>query len=140
MVRPIRTSAAAARIDGIATAWGGLVASLGLMIGAGRDWPGRLAATAISFGIGGFLSGVRAEARRPAHGVAAAVAGQLLYVLFAGAARVIDALGGPDAPALVPGTTREWLLTAVWSLAFAAAGGVVAGNWLRPAGKQRSLL
>lgn len=137
MVRPFRTPVTA-RIDGMATAWGGLVASVGLMAGSGQEWPGRLAATAISFGIGGFLAGVRAEARRPAHGVAAAVAGHLLYAAFVAATRAIDALGGPDAPALLPGTTREWLLTLGWSGVLAVAGGAIAGSWLRPAGGQRS--
>lgn len=137
MVRPFRTPASA-RIDGIATGWGGLVASLGLMAGAGRDWPVRLAATGISFGLGGFLAGVRAEARRPAHGLAAAAAGHLLYALFVGVTRLIDVLGGPDAPALFPGTAPQSLLVAAWSLAVAGAGGAVAGTWLRPAGAQRS--
>jgi uncharacterized protein YaaW (UPF0174 family) len=136
VVRPFRTRASA-RIDGIATAWGGLVASVGLMAGAGRDWPGRMAAAAVAFGLGGFLAGVRAEARRPAHALAAAVAGHLLYAGFAATTRAIDALGGPDAPALVPGTTREWAITLLWSLAVAAAGGAVAGTWLRPAGGRR---
>lgn len=139
MVRPIRTSATAARIDGIAMTWGGLVASVGLMVGTERDWPGRLIATALSFGVGGFLAGVRAEARRPVHGAAAAVAAHLLYGAFVAAARIIDALGGPDAPAFLPGSAGAWLVTLGWSLAFATAGGAVAGSWLRPAGGQRTL-
>ncbi len=64
-----RPSGGTARLDMIAVVWGGLVASIGLMAGAGRDWPVRLAAAALSFAIGGFLAGVRAAARRPMHAV-----------------------------------------------------------------------
>lgn len=115
------------------------MASIGLMVGAGRDWPVRLAAAAVLFGLGGFLAGVRAEWHRAVHGLAAAVAGHLLYAVFVAAARTIDELGGPEAPALVAGTTREWLITLLWSLALAGAGGAVAGSWLRPAGGRRTL-
>ena len=125
----------AAPLDAMAIAWGGLVASIGLMAGGGRDWPLRLAAAAITFGIGGFLAGVRASSRRPVHALAAGAAGYLIHAVFIALARLIDTLGGPDAPALVPGTGRDWAFAAVWALAFAAAGGLVANSWLRPAGR-----
>ena len=131
----LRRSGAAARLDPIPIAWGGLVASIGLMVGAGRDWPVRLATAAVSFALGGFLAGVRAAARRPAHAVAAWLAAYLLHACFIGLARVIDTLGGPEAPPLVSGEGRDWLIAAGWALAFAVAGGIVANTWLSPAGR-----
>jgi hypothetical protein len=122
-----------ARIDPIPVAWGGLVASIGLMAGAGRDWPVRLAAAALSFWLGGFLAGVRASSRRPAHALAAAVAGYVIHACFIALAHLIDALGGPEAPALVPGGGRVWAIAAAWALAFALIGGMIANTWLRPA-------
>jgi hypothetical protein len=132
---PPRRSPAAARLDPIPVAWGGLVASIGLMAGASRDWPLRLAAAAVSFAIGGFLAGVRATGRRPAHAVAAWLAGYALHAIFVLIARVIEAFGGREAPALVPGSGRDWLLAAAWAFAFALAGGLLANSWLRPAGR-----
>src|SRR5262245_31977504 len=123
----------------MAAAWGGLVASIGLLAGAGRDWPARLAAAALSFGLGGFLAGVRAAARRPLHAVAAWAAAYLIHACFILAARVIEGLGGPDAPALVPGGGRDWLIAALWALAFALLGGFIANSWLRPASSRRRI-
>jgi hypothetical protein len=125
----------AARIDPIPVAWGGLVASIGLMAGSGRDWPLRLAAAAVTFGVGGFLAGVRADARRPLHAVAAGVAAYVIHAGFVAIARIIDALGGPDAPALVPGTGRDGAIAAAFALAFALIGGLLAHAWLTPAGR-----
>ena len=51
-----RRSNVAQRLDLIAAVWGGLIASIGLMAGSGRDWPARLTAAALSFGLGGFLA------------------------------------------------------------------------------------
>ncbi len=127
----------ASRVDPIPVAWGGLVASVGLMAGAGRDWPVRLAAAVLSFGVGGFLAGVRAAARRPAHAIAAGFVGYVIHTGFVVLARVIDAFGGPDAPAIAPGTGREWVTAAVVALAAALAGGMVAHSWLTPAGTRR---
>jgi hypothetical protein len=121
------------RLDPIPVAWGGLIAAIGLMAGSARDWPVRLALAAVSFGVGGFLAGVRAADRRPLHAVAAAVAGYALYAAFVAIARGIDALGGPDAPPLVPGTGRDWLVAAGFATACALIGGLVANAWLRPA-------
>ncbi len=132
---PPRRSPAAARLDPIPVAWGGLVASIGLMAGAGRDWPLRLAASAVSFGLGGFLAGVRASGRRPAHAAGAWVAGYAIHAVFVAIARVIEASGGREAPSLVAGTGRDWLVAAGWALAFALLGGTVANNWLRPVGR-----
>lgn len=132
---PPRRSPAAARLDPIPVAWGGLVASIGLMAGAGRDWPLRLAASALSFGIGGFLAGVRAAGRRPAHAVGAWLAGYAIHAAFIAIASIVQAFGGREAPAIAPGTGRDWLLAAAWALAFALLGGLVANSWLRPAGR-----
>ena len=133
-----RRSNVVERLDLIAAAWGGLVASLGLMAGAGRDWPARLTAAALSFGIGGFLAGVRAAARRPFHAFAAWVAAYLIHACFVLLARVIEGLGGPDSPELVSGGGRDWLIAALWALAFALLGGIIANSWLRPAGRRRA--
>ena len=124
------------RLDMIAVVWGGLVASVGLMAGAGRDWPLRLAAAALSFGLGGFLAGVRAAARRPMHAAAAWVAAYVIHACFIALAWVIDVVGGPDSPPLVAGGGRDWLIAALWALAFAVLGGIVANTWLRPAGRR----
>ena len=132
---PPRRSPAAARLDPIPVAWGGLVASIGLMAGAGRDWPIRLAASAVSFGLGGFLAGVRATGRRPLHAIGAWVAGYAIHAVFVAIARIIEAFGGREAPALVAGSGRDWLIAAVWSFAFALIGGLVANSWLRPVGR-----
>jgi hypothetical protein len=132
-----RRSNVAERLDLIAAAWGGLVASIGLMAGAGRDWPARLTAAALSFGLGGFLAGVRAAARRPLHAVAAWLTAYVIHACFVLLARIIEGLGGPDAPELVAGGGRDWLIAALWALVFALLGGTLANTWLRPAGKRR---
>ena len=90
----------------MAAAWGGLVASIGLMAGSGRDWPARLTAAALSFGLGGFLAGVRAAARRPLHAFGAWVAAYVIFACFVLIARIIEWFGGPDAPELVAGAGR----------------------------------
>ena len=132
---PPRRSPAAARLDPIPIAWGGLVSSIGLMAGASRDWPLRLVAAAVSFGLGGFLAGVRASGRRPTHAVGAWVAGYAIHAAFVAIARTIEAFGGRTAPSLVPGSGRDWLLAAAWAFAFALFGGLVANSWLRPASR-----
>ncbi len=131
-----RPAGVAARLDPIPVAWGGLAASLGLMVGAGRDWPVRLLAAALSFGIGGFLAGVRAAGRRVAHAIGAWVAGYVIHACFIVLANVIDVLGGPDAPPLVAGSGERWLYALGWSFLMALAGGLVANSWLRPAGRR----
>lgn len=123
----------APRIDPIPVAWGGLVASVGLMSGSARDWPARLAIAIVAFGVGGFLAGVRAADRRPLHAVAAGLTGYVIHAAFVAIARVIDAIGGPDAPALAPGSGRDWLVAAGVALALALVGGLIADAWLRPA-------
>lgn len=125
-----------ARIDPIPVAWGGLVASIGLMAGSSRDWPLRLAVAAVSFGLGGFLAGVRAASRRPAHALAAAVCGYVIHAAFIAVASVIDALGGPEAPALAPGSGGERIVAVGWAALFALAGGALAGAWLSPGARR----
>jgi hypothetical protein len=71
--------------------------------------------------------------------VAAWVAAYVIDACFVLLARVIEALGGPDAPSLVPGGRTDWAIAAVWALAFALLGGIIANTWLRPASGRRRL-
>jgi hypothetical protein len=105
------------------------------MAGAGRDWPLRLTAAAVAFGIGGSHAGGRAAGRRPAHAVCAWAAGYAIHAVFVAIARIIEATGGREAPALVAGTGRDGLLAAAWAFAFALLGGLAASSWLRPVGR-----
>ena len=125
------------RIDLIAAAWGGLAGAIGLMVGSGRDWPLRLLAAALGFGLGGFLSGVRASSRRVVHAVAAWIAAYVIHAIFILLAGVIDALGGPDAPSLVPGGAGAWLTACLWALVWSLAGAVLVNRWLTPGGRHR---
>lgn len=117
--------------------WGGLAGSIGLMVGGGRDWPLRLLASAAAFAVGGFLAGVRASARRPAHGVAAWLAAYVIHAAFILLATFIDLVGGPDAPSLMPGGGQSWLLAALWALVWALAGATLVNRWLTPGGRHR---
>ncbi|MEQ8833721.1 MAG: hypothetical protein RIB67_04670 [Miltoncostaeaceae bacterium] len=130
-------SAAAAKIDPIAATWGGLAGAIGLMVGAGRDWPARLLALAIAFGLAGFLAGVRAMGRRIAHGFAAFAVAYAIHAAFIALANVIDMFGGPVAPALLAGGGSAWLRALGASLAFALIGAVLANRWLAPPGGRR---
>lgn len=127
-----RPAGVGARLDPIPIAWGGLAASVGLMAGAGRDWPVRLLLAALSFGIGGFLAGVRASGRRIAHAIGAWVAAYVIHACFILLATAIDAVGGPDAPALAAGGGTRWLYAFGWAFLMALAGGMLANSWLRP--------
>ena len=124
-------------LDPIAAAWGGLAGAIGLMAGSGRDWPARLLITAVAFFAAGFLAGVRAAGRRRVPGAGAWAAAYAIHAGFVLLASIIDAFTGPDAPALVPGGGRAWLLAALWALAFALAGAAVVNRWLVPAGRRR---
>lgn len=124
------------RLDPIAVVWGGLAASIGLMAGAGREWPARLGIAAVSFAVGGFLAGVRAAGRRIVHAIGAWVAAYAIHACFVVLATVIDALGGPDAPPLVAGSGEQWLYALGWAFLWALAGGLVANSWLRPTGRR----
>jgi len=128
------------RLDLVAVGWGGLAASLGLLVGSGRDWPLRLAIAAVAFAVGGLLAGVRAGSARRLHALAAGVGGYVIYAVFVILAGLIDALGGPAAPAMARGGAQRWGLAAAWALAFALVGGMVAGLMLRPAGRRRRRL
>ena len=107
------------------------------MAGAGRDWPARLVIAAAAFGIGGFLSGVRAVARRLAHAVAAWFTAYVIHAGFLVLAAVIHLFGGPDAPSPFPGGLRDWALAALWALGWALVGAMLVNRWLAPAGRQR---
>lgn len=128
-----------ARLDPIAAAWGGLVASVGLMVAAGNGWPLRLALTGMAFLVAGFLAGVRARGRRGLHAAAAAAVGHVLHAAYIALARLLDAIGGPSAPALTSGGAGSWLLAALWGLLLALVGAALANWWLRPAGGGRRL-
>jgi hypothetical protein len=123
------------RIDPIAAAWGGLVGAVGLMAGGPREIGQRLAIAIAAFLLAGFLAGVRAMNRRIRHAGYAWVVAQAIYAAFVLLAAVVDALGGPAHPDLVPGTGREWLLVNGVALGCALAGGAVANSWLRPGGQ-----
>jgi hypothetical protein len=127
-----------ARIDPIAAAWGGLAGAIGLMAGSGRDWPARLAITAVAFGLGGFLAGVRAMGRRLAHAVASWVAAYAIHTAFILLATAIDIFGGPDAPALLAGGASAWGIAAGWALLWSLAGAMLVNRWLAPAGRRRN--
>lgn len=107
------------------------------MVGSGRDWPLRLLAAAIGFGLGGFLAGVRASSRRIAHAVAAWIAAYVIHAAFIVIAGLIDVLGGPDAPTLVPGGAESWLTACLWALLWSLAGAVLVNRWLTPSGRHR---
>ena len=96
----------------------------------------RDAAAALSFGIGGFLAGVRAAGRRVAHAVAAWAAGYAIHACFIVLASAIDVAGGPAAPPLVAGSGTQWLYALGWAFLWALAGGLIANSWLRPAGRR----
>lgn len=125
------------RLDPFPATWGGLVGSIGLMVGAERGWPLRLSTAAVAFLLAGFLAGVRASNRRAAHALAAVVIAYVLHGAFVAAARLMDVLGGPPAPDAIPGGLAAWLAGVLWAGLFAAAGGALAGSWLRPATRQR---
>jgi hypothetical protein len=121
----------------MAVGWGGLIAAIGLLIGAERGDVARVAAIVVAFGIGGFLAGVRAEILRPLHSAIAAVAAYAFHAVFVVVGHVASILGGPSAPAFVPGATRTWLLTALLAVLVAMSGGIVAMTWLRPQRENR---
>lgn len=125
-------------VDLIAAAWGGLVASVGLMAGAERDWPLRLALAALAFFVGGFLTGVRARSRRRLHGLVAAVFAYVIFGVFVALATIISTATGPDAPDPVRGGAVATLGTALWALAFALLGASLAERWLRPSRRRSS--
>jgi hypothetical protein len=127
------------RLDLVAVGWGSLAASLGLLLGSGRDWAMRLAIAAAAFAVGGLLAGVRADSGRRLHALAAGVGGYAIYAAFVALAGVIDSFGGPAAPALARGGAEHWGLAAAWALCFALLGGAVAGTLLRPARRRRRL-
>lgn len=116
----------------MAVGWGGLIAAIGLLLGAERSDVSRGVAVGIAFLIGGFLAGVRAEEFRPMHAVLAAFAAYAFHALFVVVGHVAAFLGGPSAPGFIPGSTRSWLLTALMGVLLAGVGGTVATAWLRP--------
>ncbi len=116
----------------MAVGWGGLIAAIGLLVGAERGDLTRAVAVVVAFVIGGFLAGVRAEVLRPLHAAVAAIAAYLFHGLFVVVGHLASVLGGPSSPGFVPGSTRTWLLTALLGLFAAMFGGVIAMIWLRP--------
>lgn len=120
------------RIEWMAVGWGGLIAAIGLLIGAGRGDTTLLASVVVAFLVGGFLAGVRAAELRPVNAAFAAIAAYLFHGVFTLLAHVADVLGGPSAPGFLPGSNATWGFTALVGLVVAVAGGVVATLWLRP--------
>jgi len=125
-------------VDLIAAAWGGLVASVGLMVAGDRDLAIRLALTALTFFVGGFLAGVRAASRRRRHGVIAAFLGIAIFAAFVALANAIATRTGPDPPELAPGGATETAAVLLWSVAFAFLGATLAHRWLRPSRRRAS--
>lgn len=116
----------------MAVGWGGLIAAIGLLVGAERGDLTRVVAVVVAFLIGGFLAGVRAEILRPLHAALAAIAAYAFHALFVVVGHLASVIGGSSSPSFVPGPTRTWLLTALLGFVLAIAGGVVAMIWLRP--------
>jgi peptidoglycan/LPS O-acetylase OafA/YrhL len=132
--------AAVRRLEPVAVGWGGLAASVGLIFTAGRDWPVRLALTAVTFLLGGLLAGIRCEGRRVAHATLAWLTALGIWVVFVIAAAFVDVLGGPGPPELLPGGAGEAGLVALWCLVFSLVGAALArGAVGRPAGRRQKL-
>ncbi len=119
-------------IEALAIGWGGLFASIGLLIAAEWDPIPRAVAVAVTLGVGGFLAAVRAEERRALHSAAAAVAAYGFHAVFVLLGHGVALLGGPDAPHWAPGENRQWGYTALTALVAALVGGFLASTWLRP--------
>lgn len=125
------------RLEPMAVGWGGLIAAVGLLVGAERSNVTRLLIVVVTFALGGFLAGIRAEDLRPVHGVFAAVAAYLFYSLFVIVGHLVDFAGGPVAPEFMPGANRDWWLSAAVGAVAGLVGAAVAAAWLRPQGEQR---
>jgi len=125
-------------MDLIGASWGGVVASIGLLAGSGRDLPVRLGALALAFVVGGFIGGARARGKRLRHVAVAFVVAYVIYAVFIGLAHVIHRVGGPTPPELVPTDDDQQALMAVgWSAAFMLIGAGVAASMLRGRGRGR---
>ncbi len=125
-------------MDLIGASWGGLVASVGLLAGSGRDLPVRLGALAVAFAVGGFISGARARDKRVRHAAVAFVMAFVIYAAFIGLAHVIHRAGGSAPPELVPTDDDQQALMAVgWSAAFMLIGTGVAASMRRGRGRGR---
>jgi hypothetical protein len=125
------------RLEPMAVGWGGLIASIGLLVGADRSTVTRLLIISITFAFGGFLAGIRAEELRAVHGIFTAIAAYLFYSLFVIVGHLVDFAGGPDAPEFMPGPNRDWWLAAAVGMVAAFLGAGVAAARLRPSGEQR---
>lgn len=133
--RPMRERTS---VDMIAAAWGGLVASVGLMVGVEADIAVRLVAIVVAFVVGGFLAGVRASDHRRLHGVVAAVLGYVIFVVFVAVAWVVSTWVGPDPPSLAPDGALVALVGVGAALVCAFFGAALADRWLRPSRKRAS--
>jgi hypothetical protein len=128
------------RLDMVAVGWGGLVASIGLMVGNGRELAVRLLVAAALFLLGGFLAGVRASLRRPLHAAVAGLVAHAIFAVYVALASAIAPFVDPQAPELFAGGAARTGAVALWGVAFATLGGLLAGSWLRPGhrGKNRA--
>lgn len=116
----------------VAVGWGGLVGSIGLMAASGRELAVRLLVAAAFFLLGGFLAGVRSSQQRALHAIFGGVIAFVIFAVWVGLASAIAPFVDPDAPELFPEGAGRTGAVALWSLAFAALGGMLAGSWLRP--------
>lgn len=138
MAAPKLARAGVERMDLIGASWGGVVASIGLLAGSGRDLPLRLGIVAIAFAAGGFLSGIRANARRLRHALVAFVVAYAIYAAFIGLAHLIHGAGGPEPPDLIPADDGQQALMALgWSAAFMLIGTWLASMLLGGDGRRR---
>lgn len=126
---------AVTRLDPVAAGWGGLTVGIGLLVGTPREIAQRVVVVCVLGVLGGFLAGVRAIGRRPAHAVAAWVAGVGFFAAFVLVTWLVDLFGGPDHAHLIPdGPVRSAVVLAL-SLLAALGGGTLANSWLRPGGQ-----
>lgn len=119
-------------VELVAVGWGGLVAGAGMIAASGYESSGRLAIIVPAFLAGGFLAGMRARRLRVIHAALAAVSAYVLHATWILLARGAEVVGAPDAPDLVIGEGRQWLVGAALSLGLALVGGMVASRILRP--------
>ena len=124
--------AEAVPLEPVAVGWGGLLGGASLVAGSALSGP---LGPAIALGgclVGGFLTGIRAPARRVVHGALTGGLAIGFYLVFIVLAQLAELLGARAvAPGLVPGGGM-WALVFPLCLVAAAAGASVSDRMLRP--------
>ena len=113
------------RFDPIASGWGGVVASIGLIASTGHSWRTHLVFVAVSFGLGALLAGLRSAMNRPSHALMAAALGLALHLVFVALTRALNTVGGPAAAQVAPDGFIGWLKLAGWGAAWALVLGLL---------------